>query len=103
MERPTLTGAQKAHLRGLGQRLEASLKLGKGGLTPAFFEELRRQLGARELVKLRFSGADRDERAAFCARIAGEGPCECVGSVGHIALFYRANPNPALRRMTVPE
>jgi RNA-binding protein len=103
MERPTLTGAQKAHLRGIGQRLEASLKLGKGGLTPAFFAELRRQLGAQELVKLRLSGADRDDRAAFCARIASEGRCECVGAVGHTALFYRANSDPALRRVTVPE
>jgi RNA-binding protein len=103
MDHPTLTGAQKAHLRGLGQRLEASLKLGKGGLTPGFFEDLGRQLAARELVKLRFVGIDRDERAALCARIAGEGTCDCVGAVGHTALFYRSNPDPALRRITVRE
>jgi RNA-binding protein len=94
MDKPILTGSQKSHLRGLGQKLEASLKLGKAGLTPAFFEELQRQLHARELVKLRFLGFDRDERASFCVRIASEGQCECVGAVGHIALFYRTNPDP---------
>ena len=103
MDKPILTGSQKSHLRGLGQKLEASLKLGKAGLTPAFFEELQRQLQARELVKLRFFGFDRDERAALCARIAGEGRCECVGAMGHTALFYRTNPDPALRRIAVPE
>ena len=102
MDEPTLTGSQKSHLRGLGQRLEASLKLGKAGLTPAFFEELQRQLHARELVKLRFLGVHRDERATLCVRIASEGQCACVGAVGHTALFYRTNPDPALRRITVP-
>ena len=103
MDQPTLTGSQKAHLRGLGQQLEASLKLGKAGLTAAFFAELRRQLQGRELVKLRLLGFDREERAALCERIAGEGQCACVGAVGHTALFFRANPDSALRRITVPE
>ena len=97
-----LNGRQQAHLRGLGQRLEPSLKLGKGGLTPAFFTELQRLLRARELVKLRFLGAERDERTALCARIADEGRCVCVGAVGHTALFYRTNPDPALRQVVLP-
>jgi RNA-binding protein len=103
MDKPILTGHQKSHLRGLGQQLEASLKLGKSGLTPAFFVELQRLLQARELVKLRFLGFDRDERASFCERIASEGQCECVGDVGHTALFYRTTPDPALCRITLPE
>jgi RNA-binding protein len=97
-----LTGAQKTHLRGLGQRLDPSIKLGKGGLTPAFFAELQRHLKARELIKLRFLGADRDERTAFCAQIADEGRCVCVGAVGHTALFFRPHPDPAARRVQVP-
>jgi RNA-binding protein len=102
MDKLTLTGAQKTHLRGIGQRLDVSLKLGKGGLTPAFFAELRRQLTARELVKLRFFGADRDARAAYCLQIASEGQCEAVGAVGHTALFYCPHPDPAQRRLLVP-
>lgn len=97
-----LTGAQKSALRGLGQNLEASLKLGRSGLTPAFFNELQRLLRAHELVKLRFLGADREERAALCAQIADEGRCVLVGAVGHTALFYRRNPEPAERRVALP-
>jgi RNA-binding protein len=89
-----LTGAQKSHLRALGQKLEPGLKVGRGGLTPAFFTELQRLLRAHELVKLRFLGADREERDALCTQIADEGRCVCVGSVGHTALFYRQNPEP---------
>lgn len=98
-----LTGAQKSFLRGLGQKLDASLKVGKGGLTPAFFTELQKHLRAHELVKLRFLGSERDERTAFCAQIADEGRCVCVGAVGHTALFYRQHPEPAERAIALPE
>jgi RNA-binding protein len=94
-----LTGAQKSRLRGLGQTLEASLKIGRAGLTAEFFAELQKLLRARELVKLRFLDADRDERAALCDRIADEGRCVCVGSVGHTALFYRQHPEPKERKI----
>ena len=97
-----LTGAQKSFLRGLGQKLEPALKLGKGGLTPAFYAELQKQLRAHELVKVRFLGAEREERAAFCAQIADEGRCLNIGAVGHTALFYRRNPEPAERQIDLP-
>ncbi len=97
-----LTGAQKSHLRGLGQRLDASLNLGRGGLTPEFLAELQRRLRAQELVKLRFHGADREERAALCERVADEGRCVCVGAVGHTALFYRQHPDPKARTIELP-
>lgn len=97
-----LTGAQKSFLRGRGQSLAPALKLGKGGLTPAFFVELQKQLRANELVKLRFLGAERDERAALCTQIADEGRCLCIGAVGHTALFYRRNPEPAERKIDLP-
>lgn len=97
-----LTGAQKTYLRGLGQRLDPTLKVGKSGLTSDFFKELQRALNASELVKLRFLGADRDERATLCEQIADEGRCVCVGAVGHIALFFRQQPDPARRSITLP-
>ena len=97
-----LTGAQKSFLRGLGQKLEPTLKLGKGGLTPAFFTELQRALRAHELVKLRFLGLERNEREELCAKIADEGRCVCVGAVGHTALFYRQHPEPAERSIALP-
>ena len=97
-----LTGAQKSFLRGLGQKLEASLKVGKGGLTPAFFTELQKLLRAKELVKLRFLGADREGQAKLCEQIADEGRCVCVGAVGPTALFYRQNPEPKERSVELP-
>ena len=92
-ELPTLTGAQKTKLRGLGQTLSDSLRLGRAGTTPALLVELNRQLDTRELVKVRFEGADREARAALCEQIAASSSCVCVGAVGHTALFWRAGPD----------
>lgn len=95
---PHLSGAQKTRLRGLGQQLSDSLRLGRSGPTPALYLELNRQLTTRELVKVRFESADRDERAALCERMAAETPCLCVGSVGRTALFYRPHAEAAKRQ-----
>lgn len=97
-----LTGAQKSHLRGLGQTLEAGIKVGRSGLTPEFFAELQKLIRAHELVKVRFLGADRDERTELCTRIADEGRCVCVGAVGHTALFYRQHPDAGARSVQLP-
>ena len=98
-----LTGAQKTFLRGQGQRLEPSLKVGKAGLSPEFYKELQRMLNADELVKLRFLGAEREERSLLCDKIADEGRCICVGAVGHTALFFRRQSDPARRKIALPE
>jgi RNA-binding protein len=101
MENPPLTGAQKTRLRGLGQTLDAALKIGKAGLTPALQREFARLIEARELVKVRFEGADRHERAALIAQIETDTAAPCVGSVGHTALFFRRNEDPAKRVVEV--
>lgn len=97
MENTPLTGAQKTRLRGLGQTLDAAIKIGKAGLVPTFFRQFSQLIDARELVKLRFEGADRHERADLIARIETETGVPCIGSVGHTALFFRQHPDPAKR------
>jgi RNA-binding protein len=82
--------------------MEASLKVGRAGITPAFIKELQHALNTDELVKLRFLGADRDERAALCAQIADEGRCVCVGAVGHTALFFRRQTDLQRRVIDLP-
>lgn len=93
MDLPVLTGTQKTQLRGLGQNLSDSLRIGRQGPTPALYIELNRQLTTRELIKARFETADRDERAVLCERMAAEARCLCVGAVGRTALFWRPGPD----------
>lgn len=90
---PVLTGAQKTRLRGLGQTSPDHVWLGKEGVTAAFVAEFGRQLEARGLVKLRFTGGqDRRARAALGEAVAAATACLAVGAIGHTALFWRSGP-----------
>jgi RNA-binding protein len=91
MSRLPLTGAQRTKLRGLGQVMSDCLRVGREGAAPALVTQLDRELTKRELVKVRITGGqDRDERAALHETLATASQSECVGSVGHTALFWRA-------------
>jgi RNA-binding protein len=85
-----LTGAQKTRLRSLGQTLPDTLHVGREGAAASVTGQLDRELNARELVKVRFTGGqDRHARAALHASLATATHSGCVGAVGHTALFWR--------------
>lgn len=101
MELPTLSGAQKTRLRGLGQTLEAKLTIGHAGVTPHVLAELNGLLLSDELVKVRYTGFDRHQRAELSEAVAGQAPCIHAGSVGAVALFYRPHPEEDKRKISV--
>ncbi len=87
----SLTGAQRTQLRSLGQTMPDTLLIGREGGTPAVLAQLDRELTKRELVKVRLTGGqDRHARAALHETLAAAVTAECVGAVGHTALFWRA-------------
>ena len=49
-----LTSAQRRKLKAIAQRLDASIKIGKNGLTDGFLKEVDDALKRDELVKVRF-------------------------------------------------
>lgn len=85
---PSLTGAQKAHLRGLAQTLEPKVFVGKDGSTPAITGQLEQAFRKADLVKVRFTAA-RDEMAAQAQALAAATGSTVVGAVGRTAAFYR--------------
>ena len=100
MNASPLTGAQKTKLRGLGQTSPDNLLVGREGAAENVTAQLDRELTNRELVKVRFTGGqDRHARAALHETLAAATRSECVGSVGHTALFFRQNPDAAQRRI----
>jgi len=77
------------------------LLVGQAGVTPGVLNELNRLINTHELVKIRFVGSDRHQRAALAESLAAEAHCEHVGSVGNTALFYREHPEAAQRKIEV--
>jgi RNA-binding protein len=80
-------------LRAEGQRIDATVHLGKGGMTEGVKAELDAQLKRNHLVKVRIQrgalGDGRDEKDAQAADLASELGAELVERRGHTVLIYR--------------
>ncbi|MFM7786283.1 MAG: YhbY family RNA-binding protein, partial [Gammaproteobacteria bacterium] len=88
-----LDAETRKRLRGIGHRLHPVVTVAGKGLSDAVLAEADRALREHELVKVRFSIADRDERRrtvqAFCAQLGAES----VQEIGKVLLAYRENPS----------
>jgi len=86
-----LTGKQKRFLRGLGNRLEARLVIGHGGVSDNCKKNLDTYLNEDELVKIRLkpaSGLDRHEAAELFVNETNSALVQVFGST---VLIYRRN------------
>jgi RNA-binding protein len=87
-----LSDAQRKYLRRLGHDLDPVVLVGNSGLGPNLVAELDGALAHHELVKVRARVGDRDVRDQLLAELAASTRSEMVQRIGHVALFYRANP-----------
>jgi len=95
-----LNNKQKKYLKGLGHHLDASLIIGKAGITENSCQELNCQLEARELVKVKFNEF-KDQREKLASELASSTDSILVQVIGNNALIYRQAENePAI---TLPE
>ena len=96
-----LTGSQRKHLRGLAHSYKPAVTIGKEGLSDSVARSIDLAIEANELIKIKIS-ADRDTRAELVPVIEERTDCECVGMVGHMAIFYRRQPDPEKREIEFP-
>jgi len=87
-----LTDSQRKHLRRLGHDRNPVVLVGQGGVSPSLLAELDRALGDHELVKVRARVGDRNTRDRILDELATATGSELVQRIGHVALYYRANP-----------
>ena len=88
-----LTEPQRKHLRRLGHDRDPIVLVGQGGISPNLVAELDRALGDHELVKVRARVGDRAARDAILTELAASTRSEIVQRIGHVALYYRRNPD----------
>jgi RNA-binding protein len=84
-----LSNPQKRYLRGLAHDLKPVVLVGAKGVTPAVLAELDLALEQHELVKVRVSATDRDEREAWIAQLVDASQAALAGRIGHVAILYR--------------
>jgi RNA-binding protein len=86
----TLTAKQRQYLKGLAHPLAPVVRVGKGRLTDSIIAETRRSIEAHELIKVRIESDDAAERREIAERLAAETDAELAGTIGKLAILYRA-------------
>jgi len=87
-----LSSQQVRKLRGFAHALKVIVMVGNNGLTENVTNEIDNALEQHELLKVRVSAGDRDERDAMIQVILEKTGAELVQRIGHVAVLFRANP-----------
>ena len=87
-----LTGKQRKHLKSLAHHLEPVVRVGKGQVSQQVVSETVRTFEAHELIKVRVDADQAELRKQLAAELAAQAGAQLVGTVGKIAILYRAHP-----------
>jgi len=86
-----LTNLQIRPLKAQAQRLKATFKVGRQGLSAEFIAALDEAWKHHELVKVKFDEF-KDERRTLSAQMAERTGSQCIWIVGHVAVLFRPKP-----------
>ncbi|HID44931.1 MAG TPA: ribosome assembly RNA-binding protein YhbY [Chromatiaceae bacterium] len=87
----SLSNSQIRHLRGLAHSLKPVVMVGQHGLRESVLEEIGIALDFHELIKIKVSAGDRDERDRIITSIVDETGAERVQRIGNMAILFRRN------------
>ena len=86
-----LTNAQIRRLKAQAQQLNATLKIGKEGLSPQFLAALDHELNHRGLVKVKFDEF-KEQKKELAPQLAEKSRSHLVTRVGNVAVLYLPKP-----------
>jgi RNA-binding protein len=87
----SLTNAQVRGLKAQAQRLKATLKVGKEGLSPQFLAALDEVLKHHEIVKVKFDEF-KEQKRELAPQLAEKSRSHLVTRVGNVVVLYRPEP-----------
>ena len=87
-----LSPIERKRLKARAHALDPIVLLGEKGLTEAVIAEIGRALEARELIKVRAGGMERDAREAALAEICARLGAQPVQHIGKVLVVYRKKP-----------
>ena len=82
---------QKQALRAQAHHLKPVILLGAKGWTPAVQEETDSALTTHELIKIKLTGVEKDDRQALALTISTAVQAEMIQLIGHTLVLYRQN------------
>ena len=87
----TITSAQKRFLRSKAHHLKPVVMVGQHGLSENIMNEVNLALDAHELIKVKLSVGDREEKKVILGEIISNSKAELIQSIGHVAVLFRRN------------
>src|SRR5258708_35712236 len=96
-----LNNAQIRALKAQAQRLKATLKIGKDGISPQFIAALDEALKHRELVIVRFDNF-KDRKRELSPQLAQRSRSHLVTRVGNVVELYRPKSTSATSDTIIP-
>ena len=94
-----LNNAQIRKLKGIAQRMDATLKVGKQGLSDGFIKTLNEELSRHELVKVKFAEF-KEQRKELAHQLAERTQSHLITLLGNVVVLYRQNPEEDKRRIS---
>jgi RNA-binding protein len=99
----TLKGYQRKYLRGLAHSMKPVVFIGHRGITESVIREINDALSIHELIKVKFVDfKEKDSKKELSENIEATTSAEWVGTIGHVAIFYRCHQDSDKRKITIP-
>lgn len=82
----------------MAQHMDASVKVGKQGLSEGFIKSLDEELSRHELVKVKFVEF-KDQKKELAPQLADRTNSRLVMQVGNVVVLFRRNPDEARQKI----
>ena len=86
-----ITATQKRFLRSKAHHLKPVVMVGQHGLGENVMHEINQALDVHELIKVKLSVGDREEKKKILGEVISNSKAELIQSIGHVAVLFRRN------------
>jgi RNA-binding protein len=99
----TLKGFEKKYLRGLAHDLKPVVLIGKEGITDGIVSAADEELSRHELITIKFNDfKEKNQKDTLTGELVLRTGSAQIGMIGHTAILYRPQTDPARRRIQLP-
>ena len=99
----TLKGFEKKYLRGLAHDLKPVVLIGKDGITDRIVRAADEGLSQHELIKIKFNDfKEKNQKETLAGELVVRTGSAQIGMIGHTAILYRPQTDPAKQRIRLP-
>lgn len=88
-----LSTNQKKFLRGIAHGLNPMIIIGANGVTESLMNELESTLAHHEILKIKMSSADREDRKKMVDYVLEQTGALLIQSIGKVCVIYRQAEN----------